>query len=69
MTTKTFDAVKLMRELRDQLSREMERMTPEERSRYIRDKAASSPLGRKIAESTSDAGRDEEASGRAPARR
>ena len=50
MTTKTFDAVKLMRELRDKLSREMEGMTPEERMRYIRDKAASTSLGRTIAQ-------------------
>src|SRR6266851_3799491 len=36
MTTKTFDSVKLMRELRDKLSQEMEHMTAEERLRYIR---------------------------------
>jgi hypothetical protein len=50
MATKTFDAVKLMRDLRDRLSQEMERMTPEERMRYIRDRAASTGLARKIAE-------------------
>lgn len=49
MTTKTFDSVKLMRELRDKLSQEMEGMTTEERVRYIRDKAASTALGRTIA--------------------
>ena len=38
MTTKTFDSAKLMRELRDKLSQEMEGMTTEERVRYIRDK-------------------------------
>ena len=56
MTTKTFDAVMVMRELRDNLSQEMEHMTPEERMRYIRDKAASTELGRKVAASTVDAG-------------
>jgi hypothetical protein len=45
MTTKTFDSVKLMRELRDKLSQEMEHMTAEERLRYIRGKAASTGLG------------------------
>ena len=49
MTTKTFDAVKLMRELRDKLSQEMERMTREERVRYIRDRAASTALGQRMA--------------------
>lgn len=44
MTTKTFDAVKLMRELRDRLSREMATMSPEERIRYIREKADASGL-------------------------
>ncbi|MFQ5600049.1 MAG: hypothetical protein ACE5G2_05800 [Candidatus Krumholzibacteriia bacterium] len=47
---KTFDAVKLMRELRDKLSQEMEEMTPEERMRYIREKAASTALGKTIAQ-------------------
>jgi len=50
MTTKTFDAVKLMRELRDRLSQEMERMTPEERVRYVRDKAASTGLAEGLVE-------------------
>ncbi len=50
MTTKTFDAVKLMRELRDKLSDAMERMTPEERVRYIRERAASTNLGPAVAE-------------------
>ncbi len=50
MRTKTFDAVKLMRELRDRLSQEMEHMTPEERVRYISDRAAATGLGRKLAE-------------------
>jgi hypothetical protein len=50
MRTKTFDAVKLMRELRDRLSQEMERMTPEERVRYISEKAASTGLAKKLAE-------------------
>ena len=55
MTTKTFDSVRLMRELRDTLSQEMEHMTAEERLRYIRDKAASTDLGRKMAEDERDA--------------
>ncbi|MBI2190588.1 MAG: hypothetical protein HYU36_01220 [Planctomycetes bacterium] len=50
MTTKTFDAVKLMRQLRDKLSQEMEEMTPEERLHYIRDKAASTALGKTLAQ-------------------
>jgi hypothetical protein len=45
MKTKTFDAVELMRTLRDTLSAEMQGMTPEERTRYLRDKADSSGLG------------------------
>lgn len=55
MRTKTFDAVKLMRELRDRLSQEMERMTPEERVRYISDRATATGLGRKLAEDDKDA--------------
>ena len=50
MTTKTFDSVTLMRELRDKLSQEMEHMTAEERLRYIRGKAASTGLSSKMAE-------------------
>jgi hypothetical protein len=61
MTTKTFDAVKLMRDLRDRLSQEMERMTPEERMRYIRDRAASTGLARKIAEDEGDAAQQADA--------
>ncbi len=53
MTAKTFDAVKMMRQLRDELSREMEGMTPQERVRFIRDKAASTALGRTIAQQES----------------
>ncbi len=49
MTTKTFDSVKLMRELRAKISQEMEHMTPEERIRYIQEKAASIALGRTLA--------------------
>jgi hypothetical protein len=55
MTTKIFDSVKLMRELRDKLSQEMEHMTAEERLRYIRGKSASTGLGRKLAEDERDA--------------
>jgi len=55
MRTKTFDAVKLMRELRDTLSQEMERMTPEERVGYISEKAAASGLVKRLAEDDNDA--------------
>lgn len=44
------DAVKMMRELRDKLSREMEKMTPQEREQYIREKVAATTLGRVIAQ-------------------
>jgi hypothetical protein len=56
MTTKTFDSVKLMRDLRDKLSQEMAQMTPEERIRFIRNKAASMTRG-----ITRDRARDEPA--------
>jgi hypothetical protein len=56
MTTKTFDSVKLMRDLRDKLSQEMAQMTPEERIRFIRNKAASMTRG-----TTRDRARDEPA--------
>ena len=69
MTAKTFDAVKLMRELRDKLSQEMEWMTPEERVRYIRDKAASTALGRTIAQDKSKATQEADAAGRPSAGR
>ncbi|MBI4879746.1 MAG: hypothetical protein HY812_08825 [Planctomycetes bacterium] len=55
MTTKTFDSVKLMRELRDQLGREMEHMTPDERLRYIREKAAATVLGMRMSGSGEEA--------------
>ena len=48
MTKKKFDAVKLMRKLRDQLSQEMEEMTPSERLRFIRDRAGASDLGKRL---------------------
>ena len=41
---KKFDAVQLMRRLRDQLSAEMASMSPQERILYIQRKAAASPL-------------------------
>ncbi len=44
MKTKTFDAVKLMRELRDKLSEDMARMAPEERIRFIQQRAAAMGL-------------------------
>ncbi len=69
MTTKTFDAVKLMRDLRDRLSQEMEQMTPEERVRYIRDRAASTGLWRKIAGDEGDAAQQADAADRPSAGR
>jgi hypothetical protein len=36
---KAFDCVRLMRELRDGINREVEPMTPEQRVEYIRDRA------------------------------
>ncbi len=36
--TKTFDAVKFMRDARDKLSAEMINMTPEQRLEYIQEK-------------------------------
>jgi hypothetical protein len=36
--TKTFDAVRIMREIRDTLSRETSTMSYEEQKRYMRDK-------------------------------
>jgi len=48
MTTKTFDAVKLMRELRDQLGREIEGLSPEDRIRFIRQRAESTRLGKPL---------------------
>lgn len=64
MTSKTIDAVKLMRELRDKLSREMEEMKPAERICYIRDKAASTTLGKSIAEGGTRADHDPDAADR-----
>jgi hypothetical protein len=36
---KEFDSVRMMRELRDEINRDVERMTPEERLAYIRQRA------------------------------
>lgn len=69
MKTKTFDAVKLMRELRDRLSQDMEHMTPEERVEYIRGKAASTALGRSIAEGAADSAQQADAADRPSAGR
>jgi hypothetical protein len=55
MTTKTFDAVRLMRDLRDKLSREMEHLTAEARMKHIRDRAASTNLGKMADEGRADA--------------
>jgi len=52
MKVKTFDAVKLMRDLRDKLSEDMEGMTSKERVRYIQNKAAITPLGRTMVQGT-----------------
>ena len=38
MTEKKFDAVKMMREIRDKLSKEFENMSYEEQKKYIREK-------------------------------
>ena len=69
MKTKTFDAVKLMRELRDRLSQEMERMTPEERVQYISEKAASTDLAKKFVEDDEDAAQRADAADRPSAGR
>jgi hypothetical protein len=60
MKTKTFDAVKMMRELRDRLGREMEGMTREERLRYVRDKAASARRGTPSTPDSRESGQPEE---------
>lgn len=66
MTTKTFDAVKLMRDLRDKLSQEMEGMTPEERVLYIQAKAATTALGRAMAQDRGKASQQTEAANQLP---
>lgn len=45
MSTKTFDSVAMMRELRDRLSQEMAGMSSVERIRHIHEKAAATSLG------------------------
>lgn len=55
MKTKTFDSVKSMRELRARIGRDMESMSSGERIRYIRGKAASIALGRRLAREGGDA--------------
>lgn len=69
MTTKTFDSVKLMRELRAKISQDMEHMTPEERIRYIQDKAASIAIGRTLAGQDGDAAQQADAADRPSAGR
>ena len=44
MKTKTFDSVRLMRELRSKLSEDMAQMAPEERTRFIQRQAARAEL-------------------------
>ncbi len=41
---KDFDAVKMMREIRDKMSREMMHMTHEEQLAYIRSRLAKAPV-------------------------
>ena len=69
MKTKAFDAVELMRNLRDALSREMEQMTPEERIRYIRQRAASTALGKRIEQGKEDVDPYAPSTGRSPSGR
>ena len=69
MTTKTFDSVKLMRELRAKISQEMEHMSSGERIRYIQDKAASMTLGRTLAGPDEDAAQQTDATDRPSAGR
>lgn len=45
MSTKTFDSVAMMRNLRERLSQDMAGMSSEERIRHIHEKAAGTPLG------------------------
>lgn len=54
MTTKAIDSVKLMRELRDKLGRDMERLTAEERVRFVRERAASTRLGEMLEKRTQE---------------
>lgn len=64
MTKKTFGAVKLMCELRDRLSRELEQMTSEERVLHIRNRAASTDLGKQIGEDEGEAAQQTDAADR-----
>ncbi len=64
MKKKRFDAVKLMRELREKLSQKMAKMTPQERVRFIRDQALSTAFGRAIARGQAKARKRVEAPGR-----
>jgi hypothetical protein len=50
--TKSIDAVKLMRDIRDALGREMANMTAEERIRYVRELAENSDLGKSLVSKT-----------------
>lgn len=45
MSTKTFDSVAMMRELRERLSQEMAGMSSVERIHHIHEKAAATSLG------------------------
>jgi hypothetical protein len=49
---KSYDAVKMMRRIRDRLSRKIEGMTPEQEINYFRQKAARFEADRKRIEKT-----------------
>lgn len=69
MKTKTFNSVKLMRKLRDQMSDEMAGMSPEERLRFIRERAARSPFVARLARVQRNAAPQGDATDDAPRRR
>lgn len=48
MTTKTFDAVKMTREIRDKLTLEMAGMTPEASRRFVRERAEGSSTWKRL---------------------
>ena len=48
MTNKTFDCVKMMRDIRGQLDTQMAGMTPDERIRWIRSHPYSDPILKRL---------------------
>lgn len=66
MTTKIFDAVKMMRELRDRLSDNLAEMDPADRQHYVREKAASYDIGRRCIQELLHSDRKDDALNRAP---